>query len=236
MVTLVKLVELSETVNYAGHPALATILRDKPKAAAFYTRAGKRVLDLMLAFAALPFALPLIAAACLLVRRDGSHALFSHIRVGKNGRHFKCWKIRSMVPDAERRLRRHLSTNAQAAAEWDRDHKLTNDPRITRFGAFLRKSSIDELPQLWNVIRGDMSIVGPRPIVDEELDKYGVYKSGYLAMKPGITGLWQVSGRNDVSYETRVQLDMKYFALMTVFLDMKIIARTAQAVLMRTGK
>ena len=149
---------------------------------------------------------------------------------------FRCWKIRTMVPDADQRLAKLLETDPIAAAEWARDHKLEDDPRVTRLGQFLRKTSLDELPQLWNVLKGDMSFVGPRPIVIEEMSRYGMYQAAYLAMKPGVTGMWQVSGRNDVTYDERVQMDVSYFDRISFLLDVRLIAKTASAVFHRTGK
>lgn len=201
-----------------------------------YTRFGKRALDLTIALLLVPLIAPVVLVLALMVRRDGGAALFGHRRIGRNGKAFKCWKIRTMVPDAERRLLAYLRENPEAAAEWARDHKLENDPRITRLGNFLRRSSLDELPQLWNVIRGEMSLVGPRPIVRSELHKYGHARGAYLAMKPGVTGLWQVSGRNDVSYDERIAMDLRYADSMSMGSDLMIIAKTAGAVLDRTGK
>ena len=149
---------------------------------------------------------------------------------------FRCWKIRTMVTDSETRLEQHLQNNPDAAAEWARDHKLTDDPRVTRVGKFLRKTSLDELPQIWNVLLGEMTFVGPRPIVLDEMAKYGPYQAAYLAMKPGVTGMWQVSGRNDVSYDERVQMDVEYFDQISLALDLSLIAKTGLAVLNRTGK
>lgn len=201
-----------------------------------YVRFGKRVLDLILTAIALPLFLPLIAILYFIARRDGGPAFYGHERVGKDGVRFKCWKVRSMVVDSETRLREHLESDAEAAAEWERDHKLTHDPRITRFGAFIRKTSLDELPQILNVIKGEMSFVGPRPVVSEELPRYGSKLNWYLAQKPGITGLWQVSGRNDVSYDERVDMDVSYVNRCSLALDVEIVFRTAFTMLARTGK
>ena len=172
----------------------------------------------------------------LFVRRDGGPGFFGHRRIGQNGKVFRCWKIRTMVVDAETKLRDHLAKNPAAAEEWERDRKLENDPRITKLGNFLRKSSLDELPQIWNVLRGDMSFVGPRPIVRSEMNKYGVYRNAYKTMKPGITGLWQVSGRNDISYDERIGLDLEYMQTVSFFKDLELVAKTGTAVLSRTGK
>ena len=202
-----------------------------------YGRLSKRVLDLALCVLLIPVLLPVVAILAWVVRRDGGPAFFGHERVGKDGVPFRCLKIRSMVPDAKARLEKLLREDPDAAAQWKAERKLDNDPRITRFGAFLRKSSLDELPQLWNVLRGEMSLVGPRPVPQDELDEnYGQYKWVYQTMRPGVTGLWQVSGRNDVSYDARVRMDVDYSNTMSLGLDLSIILRTALAVVNRTGK
>lgn len=201
-----------------------------------YNAFGKRVFDLVFALFLLPVLVPIILGLWLYSRRDGAPGFFGHARIGQNGEVFKCWKVRSMVADAESRLEAYLKANPEAAAEWARDHKLTNDPRITRFGQFIRKTSLDELPQIWNVLKGEMSFVGPRPVVTKELEKYGKDLPSYLAQKPGITGLWQVSGRNDVSYCERVQMDVDYLEKRSFLMDLKIIGKTAFSVLGRTGR
>ncbi|WP_082015826.1 sugar transferase [Leisingera sp. ANG-M7] len=201
-----------------------------------YSRGGKRVFDTGFALLLLPVLAPVILLLWILARRDGGPGFFGHTRVGRDGRLFKCWKVRSMVADAEARLQAHLDADPAAAAEWERDHKLANDPRISRLGHVLRKTSLDELPQIWNVLKGEMSFVGPRPIVTRELAKYGSSAPAYLAQTPGITGLWQVSGRNDVSYEERVALDVAYLRRRSFPGDLQIILRTGSAVLGRTGR
>lgn len=202
----------------------------------YYSRSGKRIFDILFALFLLPVLVPVILILWGIVRLDGGPGFFGHTRVGRNGKLFKCWKVRSMVVDAESRLQAHLDANPEAAAEWERDHKLTSDPRISRLGRFLRKTSLDELPQIWNVLKGEMSFVGPRPIVTKELPKYGSNASAYLAQRPGITGLWQISGRNDISYDERVALDVAYLYRRSFFKDLKIILRTGAAVLGRTGR
>ncbi|WP_425592065.1 sugar transferase [Epibacterium ulvae] len=201
-----------------------------------YNSWGKRAFDIVLALILLPLLAPIIFGLWLYVRRDGGNGFFGHNRVGHDNTSFKCWKIRSMVVDAEERLATYLKENPAAAEEWERDHKLTNDPRITRFGQFIRKTSLDELPQIWNVLKGEMSFVGPRPVVTKELEKYGHSLPAYLAQKPGITGLWQVSGRNDISYAERVQLDVQYLEKRSFRTDIKIILKTALAVVAPTGR
>lgn len=166
----------------------------------------------------------LIIAA--LVKREGGDALFSHERIGRNGKPFRCLKFRTMVPDAKERLEALLASDPEARAEWERDHKLTNDPRITRLGAFLRKTSLDELPQFFNVLKGEMSLVGPRPITAEECKKYGESYDLYIRFRPGITGIWQVSGRNNISYPARVALDSQYALNQSIYFDFVILLRT----------
>jgi exopolysaccharide production protein ExoY len=215
--------------------APAHAVRGKP-AAVSYNEIGVRALDVTVALSILIFALPLLIVIAVLVRmQDGGRAVFAHERIGRNGRMFKCLKFRSMVLDADRRLAELLASDPYARAEWERDHKLKNDPRITRVGAFLRRSSLDELPQLFNVLRGDMSIVGPRPIVTAEISRYGRRFQHYCAVKPGITGLWQVSGRNDVAYRRRVAMDTIYARHKSLLWDIKLLLLTVPAVLFASG-
>ncbi len=177
----------------------------------------------------------MLLVAATIKLQDGGPILFGHTRIGKGGRTFKCWKFRSMVVDAEVRLKALLDRDLEARIEWDRDHKLREDPRVTAFGDFLRRSSIDELPQLFNVLAGEMSLVGPRPIVASEQARYRHYFRLYCQMRPGITGLWQVSGRSDTSYRRRVALDVAYARARTLKLYFQILFATAPAVLARKG-
>lgn len=190
-------------------------------------QALKRFFDVLsasfLALLALPFAV-LIAVAIVLETRGP--VFFAQTRIGRGGRLFRLWKFRSMVADSEGVLRAYLSRQPELALEWDETHKLKEDPRVTRVGRFLRRRSLDELPQLWNVIRGDMSLIGPRPIVEEEIPKYGRDFALYQQVRPGLTGLWQVSGRSDTSYRTRVALDARYIREWTPSLDAKVVLRT----------
>jgi len=178
---------------------------------------------------------PLIIAVAVLLRREGGPVIFRHRRVGRNGEAFDCLKFRSMVPSADRVLRDLLDQHPELRAEWLRDHKLRDDPRITAVGRFLRRTSLDELPQLWNVIRGEMSLVGPRPVVREELLRYGRHLHRYLGARPGITGLWQVTGRNDTDYRRRVVLDVYYVRRQSIFLDLYILLKTTHVVLGGSG-
>jgi|SRR5579862_4181411 len=201
-----------------------------------YNAIGVRALDVAIALGILIFALPLLIAIAVIVRaQDGGSSVFAHERVGRGGRMFKCLKFRSMVLDSDRRLAELLASDPYARAEWERDHKLKCDPRITRVGAFLRRSSLDELPQLFNVLRGEMSIVGPRPIVTAEISRYGRRFQSYCAVKPGITGLWQVSGRNDVAYRRRVAMDTIYARKKSLVWDIKLLLLTVPAVLFASG-
>jgi lipopolysaccharide/colanic/teichoic acid biosynthesis glycosyltransferase len=193
-------------------------------------------MNIVIAFLALIFLAPVMLAVALAVfLQDGGPIVFAHRRIGRDGRYFYCLKFRSMAIDAEQRLAGLLAHDPVARAEWEKDHKLRNDPRVTRLGAFLRKTSLDELPQLFNVLRGEMSLVGPRPIVDAEVPKYGRRFLSYCAVKPGITGLWQVSGRNDTTYRARVAMDCVYARQRNVLMDGRIIAATVPAVLFRRG-
>jgi Undecaprenyl-phosphate galactose phosphotransferase WbaP len=195
----------------------------------------KRIVDIAgVAVLGLVFS-PLAFAIAILLRREGGPIIFRHSRVGRDGKIFDCLKFRTMVPDADRVLREMLERQPELRAEWLRDHKLRNDPRITAVGRFLRRTSLDELPQLWNVIRGEMSLVGPRPVVREELLRYGRCAGIYLSARPGITGLWQVKGRTNTDYRRRVVLDVYYVRRHNVFLDLYILAKTTQVVLGGTG-
>ncbi len=196
----------------------------------------KRILDIVVAGAALLFVAPLILGIALLIRlQDGSRAFYSQKRFGLNGETFNCFKLRSMVPDAREQLEYLLATDPAARAEWDETQKLTNDPRITALGNFIRKTSIDELPQLYNVLRGDMSLVGPRPIVESEIARYGESFRHYCSVRPGITGLWQVSGRSDTTYPERVATDVEYVRSRSFWGDIKIMLMTVPAVLISKG-
>jgi lipopolysaccharide/colanic/teichoic acid biosynthesis glycosyltransferase len=179
---------------------------------------------------------PLMAVVSFLIwRRDGAPVLFAHYRVGVDGRLFRCMKFRTMLRESEQVLADLLQSDPQARAEWARDQKLSKDPRITGVGQFLRKSSLDELPQLFNVLRGEMSLVGPRPITVAELTRYGKVRWHYLSVRPGITGLWQVSGRNNTSYEERVALDQRYVEQRGLAMDLAILVKTVRVVLLREG-
>jgi exopolysaccharide production protein ExoY len=196
---------------------------------------AKRALDLSGAVAlALVFS-PVLLFVGIAMKRDGGDLLFRHTRVGRDGKPFQVYKFRTMVPDADKIFPSLLASNAQLREEWLRDHKLKNDPRVTRIGKFLRSTSLDELPQLWNVLKGEMSLVGPRPITREELCKYGRAQRYYLAVRPGLTGLWQISGRNDCGYRRRVAMDRHYTSKASLLTDLVVLSKTVLVVVGRRG-
>lgn len=201
-----------------------------------YRNGLKRLVDVVLVLLSLPLILPALVCLAVLIRlSDGKSAFFGHTRVGQNGRRFRCWKLRTMMPDADLILARHLATDPAAAREWAERRKLEHDPRVTRIGRILRCSSLDELPQLWNVLRGEMSLVGPRPLTPEEVEQYGPDARHYCAVQPGITGLWQVQGRNGLRFRERVAFDVTYARSVSPDLDFKILLRTFRVVLAGTG-
>jgi Undecaprenyl-phosphate galactose phosphotransferase WbaP len=187
----------------------------------------KWLLDILLCVIGGILILPLILFIGILIKLESKGPVFyGHMRIGQNNRKFKAWKFRSMFSDADGMLQEHLTKHPELAAEWKANQKLKQDPRVTRMGRILRKTSFDELPQLWNVMKGEMSLVGPRPIVDSEIEKYGSAFSLYLKVLPGLTGLWQVSGRSDTSYEDRVAMDTYYVRNWSVWMDFVIVAKT----------
>jgi exopolysaccharide production protein ExoY len=195
-----------------------------------------RLLDIVIAGLATLFLLPLmIFIGSLVLATSRGPAFFTQERIGRNGEIFCCLKFRTMAGNAQELLDHILRTDANASLEWSRDHKLRRDPRITALGKFLRRSSLDELPQLLNVLRGDMSLVGPRPIVADEARRYGRYFSHYCRVRPGITGLWQVSGRSNLSYRRRVALDVTFARSCSTALYLRILALTIPCVLLQRG-
>jgi Undecaprenyl-phosphate galactose phosphotransferase WbaP len=199
-------------------------------------RLTKRCMDLVASIVGSLLLLPLLFYLAVAVKMSSRGPIvYAHERIGLNGRRFKAWKFRSMFLNADGLLDHYLEEHPELREEWERDHKLKFDRRITRIGRFLRKTSLDELPQLWNVIRGDMSLVGPRPIVDAEIVKYGPYYGLYTMVKPGITGLWQVSGRNNTTYDERVQFDAYYVRNWSPWLDLYLLLRTIRIVLFAKG-
>ncbi|WP_070107025.1 undecaprenyl-phosphate galactose phosphotransferase WbaP [Burkholderia plantarii] len=218
---------------FFGHELM--MLRVQNNLARFSAKALKRGFDLIAGGILMIMLLPVFALLAALVARDGGSAFFGHTRIGRNGRKFKCLKFRSMVLDADKVLAELLERDSAARAEWASDFKLRNDVRVTPIGSLLRKTSLDELPQLWNVLRGEMSLVGPRPVVEQEIERYGEDAAYYLLARPGMTGLWQVSGRNDTDYARRVFLDAWYVRNWSLRGDLAILFKTVGVVLHRDG-
>jgi Undecaprenyl-phosphate galactose phosphotransferase WbaP len=195
-----------------------------------------RALDISVVLLAAPYIILAFIILAILIKLDSpGPVFFRQIRIGRFGRKFTVYKFRTMVQNADHELRNYLDKFPELKAEWLATHKLKQDPRLTRLGAFLRKSSLDELPQLWNIIVGDMSLVGPRPIVDAEVKKYGKCFKFYIQVRPGLTGLWQISGRNDTTYERRVELDEYYVRNRSLKLDLQILLKTVGVVLKQDG-
>lgn len=221
------------STNFFSHEVL--MIHMENRLSRLSLRLLKRCFDVVCSAILLVLLSPLFVYLSYKITRDGGRAFFGHQRVGQGGRKFDCYKFRTMVANAQEVLADVLANNPEAKAEWDKDFKLKNDPRINPLGHFLRRSSIDELPQLWNVLKGDMSLVGPRPVVQDELERYGDDVAYYLLAKPGMTGLWQVSGRNDVDYETRVYFDSWYVKNWSLWTDITILFKTITVLTNRQG-
>ena len=212
------------------------LLRLKNNLARPWNRYLKTMFDFVLTLVGTVAISPILLFIAIWIYKDSpGPVIFKHTRIGKNGKAFPCYKFRSMCVNAKARLEELLKNDPEAKAEWERDFKLKNDPRITKSGAFLRKTSLDELPQIFNVLKGEMSLVGPRPVIQEELERYGEYVGDYLMVKPGITGMWQVSGRSDIDYQERVLLDSWYVRNWSVWIDIVMLFKTFKVVLLRKG-
>lgn len=198
-----------------------------------YRSAGKRALDVLLTLLAAPVLVSVVLLLALLVMTDGGRPFYRQLRVGRNGRVFSMWKLRSMIPNADAALAAHLAADPAARAEWDRTQKLKRDPRITRIGRLIRASSLDELPQFLNVLRGDMSLVGPRPMMPDQVDLYP--GRAYFALRPGITGPWQVSARNATSFADRARFDDTYHRTLSLGTDLRLLVATVGVVVKGTG-
>lgn len=198
-----------------------------------YRKLGKRLLDVTLVMMAAPVIVLVVGLLAILVALDGGRPFYVQERIGRNGRVYRMWKLRSMVADADERLEDYLAKDPNARAEWDSTQKLKSDPRITAFGRFLRKSSMDELPQLWNVLKGDMSLVGPRPMMVNQQDLYP--GADYYHLRPGITGSWQVSARNESTFADRARFDAQYNRDLSMMTDLRLILATVRVVLRATG-
>ena len=198
-----------------------------------YRNFFKRALDVTAIVLAAPIIVPVVTALAIAVAREGGKPFYSQMRVGKNGKRFRMWKLRSMVCDADARMEDYLAAHPEARLEWDRTQKLRDDPRITRFGKIIRQTSLDELPQLWNVLKGEMSLVGPRPIMLSQQVMYpGV---SYYLLRPGCTGFWQTAGRNRTSFEARAEYDSAYEEQLSLMTDVKLLLATVRVMVKGTG-
>lgn len=216
-----------------GLPEVDLLRVEAPRAPGFYRRHGKRALDLFLVISTAFLTVPLILIAAALVALEGGAPFYSQPRIGRDGKVFRLWKLRTMVPDADAVLAAYLAENPEARREWERTQKLKNDPRITRVGRFLRKTSLDELPQLWNVLRGEMSLIGPRPMMCGQQALYP--GTAYYRMLPGLSGFWQISERNEGEFRSRAMFDLQYERAMSLWTDLRVILRTIGVVLRCTG-
>ena len=228
------------TLHYANLDTVAEITPPRQNAGAravrksgLYRNGFKRILDITLVLLALPILLPLMLVLLALVASDGHRPFYTQPRIGRGGQVFRIWKLRTMVTGAEARLQDYLAQNPVAQIEWDATQKLKVDPRVTRVGRFLRKASIDELPQLWNVFNGSMSLVGPRPMMPSQQEAY--FGTGYYNLRPGITGAWQVSDRNESEFVGRVKHDDAYYRDVSLKIDASILVQTVGVVLRCTG-
>ena len=211
------------------------MLKIKNQLARRRNRVIKRAFDLLFTVCGGLCILPFLLVIAVMVAFDNKgNVIFAHRRIGRGGKEFKCYKFQTMIPNAQEALEKYLAENPEARKEWEESFKLTNDPRVTKLGNILRKTSLDEMPQLWNVIKGDMSLVGPRPIVAKEIERYGEYFREYAMVTPGITGMWQASGRSDTTYEERVEMDTWYVRNWSVWIDLMYLFKTVKIVF--TGK
>ena len=224
--------ELHADLALSGHPNVQAA-QAMPRRRGFYRNFVKRAFDITAIVLAAPVVVPVVAVLAVAVARDGGRPFYSQMRVGKGGKRFRMWKLRSMVCDADERMAEYLAAHPEARLEWDRTQKLRQDPRITRFGKILRQTSLDELPQLWNVFKGEMSLVGPRPIM---LSQQMIYPGvTYYLLRPGCTGLWQTAGRNRTTFEARADYDAAYEEALSLASDLKILANTVGVMVRGTG-
>ncbi len=212
------------------------VIRVRNNLARTINKVIKNIFDMVLTLIGTILISPVLVIIAIWIYKDSpGPVIFKHMRIGKDGKEFPCYKFRSMCVDAKEKLEELLKNDPEARAEWDKDFKLKHDPRITKSGAFLRKTSLDELPQIFNVLKGEMSLVGPRPIIRAEMERYGEHINDYLMVKPGITGMWQCSGRSDVDYTERVCMDSWYVRNWSVWLDIMLLWRTFKAVIAGKG-
>ncbi len=198
----------------------------------------KRIIDILGGFVGVILLIPVtigVYIARKILKEDDGPLFYEQLRYGKDGKKFRIYKFRSMCVDADKKLKEYLANNDEARKEFEENQKLKNDPRITKIGDFLRKTSIDELPQLINVLKGEMSLIGPRPIVDGEIEKYGTNKDKFLSVKPGLTGYWAANGRNNITYSERIKMELYYVDNMSFGLDLKIFFKTIVSVIKKEG-
>lgn len=197
----------------------------------------KRIIDILGGLIGIALLVPLMVLVKVInvLNKDYGPLFYSHERIGKNGKHFKMYKFRSMCMDSQEVLKKLLAENEEARKEWEEHRKLNNDPRITKIGKILRKTSLDEFPQFVNVLKGDMSLVGPRAVIDGEIEKFGVYKDAVLSVKPGITGYWAANGRSETSYDERVNMEFYYVSNNSIFMDIRILFKTVISVIKKEG-
>ncbi|WP_457599348.1 exopolysaccharide biosynthesis polyprenyl glycosylphosphotransferase, partial [Hydrogenimonas sp.] len=229
--------DLTQSHIYSLFNTRTNLIVFKNRLKSKYRQCTQFLFNYTLALALLPLLLPIIGIIAILIKRESpGPVFFAHMRIGKDGKPIPTYKFRSMYEDAQQRLEKLLKEDPTIKEEWEKNFKLKNDPRITKIGAFLRKTSLDELPQIFNVLRGEMNFVGPRPVIQEEIDQY--YKENavyYYMVKPGITGLWQVSGRSDTNYDFRIKTDKWYVTNWSLWLDIVILFKTVKVVLRREG-
>jgi lipopolysaccharide/colanic/teichoic acid biosynthesis glycosyltransferase len=231
---LAQLVSASGDVNSLLHSALMFTPEETTQPRSVYRNGGKRVLETLLIILSLPFFVPIVVLSMIALWIEGGNPFYRQIRLGQDGKRFSILKMRTMVRDADAVLEEYLASNPEMRREWDEKQKLINDPRVTRVGAALRSTSLDELPQLWNVLTGDMSLIGPRPMMPEQLVMYG-NPSHYFALRPGVTGLWQISARNENRFSFRNEVDATYDKKLSLLGDISIIFKTVGVMLRRTG-
>lgn len=216
--------------------SLRLLTTTEPAWGTLYRDLFKRALDITFAILLMPFVIPILLILMILIKISSKGpAIYKSARIGKAGRRFQIFKLRTMVINADERLKCLLEQNEAFRLEWESDQKLKDDPRITRIGKIIRQLSLDEIPQIFNVLKGDMSFVGPRPIVENEISKYGNYYPVYKSVLPGVSGLWQVNGRNDTSYARRLNLDAQYARNISFLLDLKILLQTIPAAVTKKG-
>lgn len=226
--------DLDECMSITNASSFMFETESTPARRYVYRHVGKRVLETLLIILSLPFFVPIVALCVVALWIEGGNPFYRQIRLGQNGNRFSILKLRTMVRDADAVLESHLASDPKIRREWDEKQKLINDPRVTRVGAALRSTSLDELPQLWNVLTGDMSLIGPRPMMPEQLPMYG-NPAHYFALRPGITGLWQISARNENRFSFRNEVDAIYNEKLSLLGDIAIIFKTIGVMLRRTG-